>query len=44
MKAYKHWELDKELFRIAKKEGLICFSTPFDKTDVDFLEKFNPPI
>ncbi|MGH1600836.1 pseudaminic acid synthase [Campylobacter majalis] len=37
----KQWH--KELFDAAKSEGLICFSTPFCKDDVDFLEQFNPP-
>lgn len=41
--AYTPWEWHKELFETAKDEGLICFSSPFDKTAVDFLEKFNPP-
>lgn len=41
--AYTPWEWHEELFRVAKEEGLICFSTPFDKTAVDFLEKFNVP-
>ncbi|MDA3867404.1 MAG: pseudaminic acid synthase [Salinivirgaceae bacterium] len=41
--AYTPWEWHEELFRVAKEEGLICFSTPFDKTAVDFLEQFNPP-
>lgn len=41
--AYTPWEWHEELFRVAKEEGLICFSTPFDKTAVDFLERFNPP-
>ena len=27
----------------AKEEGIICFSSPFDKTAVDFLEKLNVP-
>ena len=27
-----------------KEEGLICFSTPFDFTAVDFLEKLNVPL
>ena len=33
------WEWHQELFETAKEEGLICFSSPFDKTAVDFLEK-----
>jgi pseudaminic acid synthase len=41
--AYTPWEWHEELFRVAEKEGLQCFSTPFDKTAVDFLEQFNPP-
>jgi pseudaminic acid synthase len=41
--AYTPWEWHKELFRLAKEEGLICFSSPFDKTAIDFLEQFNPP-
>ena len=40
--AYTPWEWHEELFRVAKEEGLLCFSTPFDKTAVDFLEQFNP--
>ncbi|MDC6387800.1 pseudaminic acid synthase [Maribacter sp. PR1] len=38
------WEWHKELFEISKKEGLVCFSTPFDFTAVDFLEELNCPI
>ena len=41
--AYTPWEWHKELFDTARKEGLMCFSSPFDKTAVDFLEQFNPP-
>jgi pseudaminic acid synthase len=41
--AYTPWEWHEELFRIAKEEGLICFSSPFDKTAVDFLETLNTP-
>ncbi len=37
------WKWHEELFRIAREEGLICFSSPFDKTAVDFLEQFNTP-
>lgn len=38
------WEWHKPLFDLAKEEGLICFSSPFDLTAVDFLEKLNTPI
>ena len=41
--AYTPWEWHETLFRIAKEEGLICFSSPFDKTAVDFLEILNVP-
>ena len=42
-KAYTPWEWHKELFAVAKEEGLICFSTPFDSKAVDFLEAFARP-
>ena len=42
--AYTPWEWHEELFRVAKEEGLVCFSTPFDKTAVDFLEDLGNPI
>lgn len=38
------WEWHAELFRVARQEGLICFSSPFDKTAVDFLEELDTPI
>ena len=41
--AYTPWEWHSELFKVAKEEGLICFSSPFDKTAVDFLEELNTP-
>jgi pseudaminic acid synthase len=41
--AYTPWEWHEELFRVAKEEGLVCFSSPFDKTAVDFLENLNVP-
>jgi len=41
--AYTPWEWHKELFKVAKEEGLVCFSSPFDKTAVDFLEELNVP-
>lgn len=42
--AYTPWEWHEELFHVAKEEGLLCFSTPFDKTAVDFLESLGNPI
>lgn len=42
--AYTPWEWHEELFRVAREEGLICFSSPFDKTAVDFLESLHNPI
>ncbi len=38
-KASTPWEWHKELFLEAKKVGIDFFSTPFDKTSVDFLEE-----
>lgn len=42
--AYTPWQWHKELFRVSREEGLICFSTPFDFTAVDFLESLKNPI
>lgn len=41
--AYTPWEWHEDLFKAAAAEGLICFSSPFDKTAVDFLENLNAP-
>jgi pseudaminic acid synthase len=41
--AFTPWEWHPQLFATAREEGLICFSTPFDKTAVDFLENLNTP-
>ncbi len=53
-KGYRLWDLykeahtplewHKELFSFAKKNRITIFSTPFDETAVDFLEKMNCPI
>lgn len=37
------WEWHKELMEVAKEEGLICFSSPFDPISVEFLETLNVP-
>lgn len=41
--AYTPWEWHAEIYKAAKEEGLICFSSPFDKTAVDLLEDLNSP-
>lgn len=43
-RAYTPWDWHEKLFSVAKDEGLVCFSTPFDKSSVDFLEKLDNPI
>ena len=42
--AFTPWEWHKTLFEVAELEGLTCFSSPFDKTAVDFLETLHAPI
>jgi len=41
--AYTPWEWHEQLFDVAKEEGLECFSSPFDPTAVELLEKLNVP-
>ncbi len=41
--AFTPWEWHEELFKVAQDEGLICFSSPFDKTAVDLLEDLQTP-
>ncbi|WP_339606896.1 pseudaminic acid synthase, partial [uncultured Roseivirga sp.] len=42
--AHLPWKWHKAIFDEAKKEGLVCFSSPFDFTAVDFLEELQCPI
>ena len=38
------WEWHSKIFEVAKEEGLVCFSSPFDNSAVDLLEELNTPI
>lgn len=42
--SYTPWEWHKAIFDEAKRIEIDCFSTPFDKTAVDFLEALGNPI
>ena len=42
-KAYTPWEWHEPIFRRCRELGLIVFSTPFDPTAVDFLERLEVP-
>lgn len=41
--AYTPWEWQPKLKKVAEEEGLVCFSSPFDYTSVDFLEEMKVP-
>jgi N-acetylneuraminate synthase len=41
--AHTPWAWHEELFARCRERGLLCFSTPFDATAVDFLEGLDPP-
>lgn len=41
--AYTPWEWHEPIMARAREKGLICFSSPFDETAVDFLETLNAP-
>ena len=42
--AYTPWEWHEAIFEEARRLGIVCFSTPFDKSAVDFLEGLGNPI
>ena len=42
-KAHTPWEWHEAIFDRAKKHKMLAFSTPFDRTAVDFLEYLNVP-
>ena len=42
--AHTPWEWHEEIISYAEKLNLFWFSSPFDKTAINFLEKFNPQI
>lgn len=41
--AYTPWDWHEPIFRRAKERNMLCFSTPFDDTAVDFLETLDAP-
>jgi len=41
--AYTPWEWHEKIFKRCNELSMLCFSTPFDETAVDFLEKLNVP-
>lgn len=41
--AHTPWEWHEAMFKCAADNGIICFSTPFDDTAVDFLENLGTP-
>tara|TARA_Y100001968_G_scaffold329947_1_gene380490 strand:+ start:2025 stop:3083 length:1059 start_codon:yes stop_codon:yes gene_type:complete len=42
-KAYTPWSWHQKIFDRARELGIICFSSPFDESAVDFLEEINTP-
>lgn len=41
--AFTPWEWHEEIFAAAARSGLLCFSSPFDPTAVEFLERLGVP-
>ncbi len=41
--AYTPWDWHPAIFKRAKERNILCFSTPFDDTAVDFLEELKAP-
>ena len=41
--AHTPWDWHKPIMELANSLGIICFSTPFDESAVDFLEDLNVP-
>jgi pseudaminic acid synthase len=41
--AYTPWDWHKPIMQRAQAHGMICFSSPFDETAVDFLESLDAP-
>lgn len=41
--AHTPWDWHKPIFNRCRERGIICFSTPFDETAVDFLEELDTP-
>ena len=41
--AYTPWEWHEPIIKHAKSKNILCFSSPFDETAIDFLESLNVP-
>ena len=41
--AHTPWEWHEKIIKRSNELGILCFSSPFDETAVDFLEKLNVP-
>jgi pseudaminic acid synthase len=41
--AHTRWEWHEPIMKRAKELGMLCFSTPFDASSVDYLENLNVP-